>query len=165
MPTLKHFQPGRCAGAAFNWDAMGSAGRSDELEPLLVEQLAYYRAIAAEYEDYAIPGPGRSELVAALDSFRPAGRVLELACGIGVWTELLLRHATRVTAVDASPEMLAIASARVRDERVRFMGARPSLRRRLLRLLALTRAARALRVFLVTRFRLPGNRWARVFCR
>src|SRR5204862_1615704 len=123
MPTLKHFQPGRCAGAAFNWDAMGSAGRSDELEPLLVEQLAYCRAIAAEYEDYAIPVPWRSELVAALDSSRPAGRVLELACGIGVWTELLLRHATRVTAVDASPEMLAIASARVRDERVRFIQA------------------------------------------
>jgi 2-polyprenyl-3-methyl-5-hydroxy-6-metoxy-1,4-benzoquinol methylase len=108
---------------AFNWDAIVSAGRSDELEPLLVEQLAYYRAIAAEYDDYAIPGPGRCELVAALDSFRPAGRVLELACGIGVWTELLLRHATSVTAVDASPEMLAIASARVSDERVRFIQA------------------------------------------
>jgi len=99
-------------------------GRADELEPLLVEQLAYYRAVAAEYEDYAIPGPGGSEVVAALDCFRPAGRVLELACGIGVWTELLLRHATSVTAVDASPEMLAIASARVSDERSR--SAKPS---------------------------------------
>ena len=108
---------------AFNPEAMGSAGRSDELEPLLVEQLAYYRAIAAEYEDHAIPGPGGDELVAALDSFRPAGRVLELACGLGVWTAQLLRHATSVTAVDASPEMLAIASARVSDERVRFIQA------------------------------------------
>jgi demethylmenaquinone methyltransferase/2-methoxy-6-polyprenyl-1,4-benzoquinol methylase len=100
-----------------------SAGRSGELEALLVEQLAYYRAIAAEYEDYTIPGPGRSELVAALDCFRPAGHVLELACGTGEWTQLLLRHATSVTAVDASPEMLAIASARVSDERVRFVQA------------------------------------------
>jgi len=38
-----------------------------------------------------------------------------------MWTELLLRHATSITAVDASPEMLAIASARVGDERVRFI--------------------------------------------
>jgi SAM-dependent methyltransferase len=102
---------------------MGSAGRFDELEPLLVEQLAYYRAVAAEYDDHAIPGPGGSEVIAALDSFRPSGRVLELACGTGAWTELLLRHATCVTAVDASPEMLAIASARVSDERVRFIEA------------------------------------------
>jgi SAM-dependent methyltransferase len=104
-------------------DAIGPAGRSDELEPLLAEQVAYYRAIAAEYQDHAIAGPGRSELVAALDSFRPTGCVLELACGPGVWTEQLLRHATSVTAVDASPEMLAIASARVTDERVRFIQA------------------------------------------
>jgi demethylmenaquinone methyltransferase/2-methoxy-6-polyprenyl-1,4-benzoquinol methylase len=99
------------------------SGRADELEPLLVEQLAYYRAVAGEYEDYAIPGPGGSELIAALESFRPSGRVLELACGTGVWTELLLRHATSVTAVDASAEMLAIASARVGDDRARFIQA------------------------------------------
>jgi SAM-dependent methyltransferase len=98
-------------------------GNPDELEPLLVEQLAYYRAIAAEYEDHTIPGPGGSELIAALNCFRPSGLVLELACGIGVWTELLVRHATSVTAVDASPEMLAIASARVSGERVRFIQA------------------------------------------
>lgn len=97
--------------------------RPDELEPLLVEQLAYYRAIAGEYEDHTIPGPGRSELIAALNCFRPSGPVLELACGTGGWTELLLRHATSVTAVDASPEMLAIASARLSDERVRFIEA------------------------------------------
>jgi SAM-dependent methyltransferase len=107
----------------FNSDAMGSPSKFDELEPLLVEQLAYYRAIAGEYEDHAIPGPGGSEVVVALDSFRSAGRVLELACGTGAWTERLLRHATSVTAVDASPEMLAIASARVSDERVRFIQA------------------------------------------
>jgi SAM-dependent methyltransferase len=115
--------PLRYGGVPFNSDAMEPAGRSDELGPLLAEQVAYYRAIAAEYEDHAIPGPGGAELVAALDSFRPTGRVLELACGLGVWTAQLLRHATSVTAVDASPEMLAIASARVSDERVRFIPA------------------------------------------
>jgi len=49
--------------------------------------------------------------------------VLELACGPGTWTSQLLRHATDVTAVDASPEMLAIAAARVGDDRVRFIQA------------------------------------------
>ena len=49
--------------------------------------------------------------------------MLELACGPGVWTGQLLRHATEVTAIDASPEMLAIAAARVGDERVRFIQA------------------------------------------
>jgi trans-aconitate methyltransferase len=101
----------------------GPGGRSDDLEPLLAEQLAYYRALAAEYGDHAITGPGGSELIPALDAFGPTGCVLELACGPGVWTAHLLRHATSVTAVDASPEMLAIASARVSDERARFIQA------------------------------------------
>jgi trans-aconitate methyltransferase len=101
---------------------MRPAGRSDD-EPLLAEQVAYYRALASEYHDHAIRGPGGSELVTALDLFRPTGCVLELACGTGVWTQQLLRHATSVTAVDAAPEMLAIASARVRDGRVRFVEA------------------------------------------
>ena len=41
--------------------------------------------------------------------------MLELACGPGTWTPHLLRHATRLTAVDASPEMLAIAARRTGD--------------------------------------------------
>ncbi|MDQ3822204.1 MAG: class I SAM-dependent methyltransferase [Actinomycetota bacterium] len=96
---------------------------SDAHDPLLAEQIAYYRAIAPEYEDHAIPGPGEDELVAALDAFRPTGDVLELACGPGAWTEHLLRHATSLTAVDAAPEMLARAKARVGHDRVRFVQA------------------------------------------
>ncbi len=40
-----------------------------------------------------------------------------------MWTGQLLRFATDVTAVDASAEMLALAAARVGDERVRFVQA------------------------------------------
>jgi demethylmenaquinone methyltransferase/2-methoxy-6-polyprenyl-1,4-benzoquinol methylase len=95
--------------------------RHDEGGSLLAEQIAYYRAIAPEYEDHAIPGPGEDELIAAIDAFRPTGDVLELACGPGAWTERLLRYATSVTAVDAAPEMLARAKARVGENRVRFL--------------------------------------------
>jgi SAM-dependent methyltransferase len=77
------------------------------------EQLAYYRAVANEYEDHQIDVPGQDELLSAIDAFRPTGDVLELACGPGVWTEKLLRSASNVTAVDGSPEMLERARLRV----------------------------------------------------
>ena len=96
----------------------------DGLEGLLAEQISYYRARAPEYETGALAAPGGHELDAALDSFHPSGGVLELACGTGRWTERLLSHAESVTAVDASPEMLAIASSRIgRDQRARFVQA------------------------------------------
>jgi SAM-dependent methyltransferase len=96
----------------------------DDLDPLLAQQIAYYRAVANEYADHAIQGAaGGSELEAALDAFGPEGDVLELACGPGTWIPHLLRHATSLTAVDASPEMLAIASARFGEERLRFIHA------------------------------------------
>jgi SAM-dependent methyltransferase len=85
---------------------------ANSLDLLLAEQLGYYRAVAAEYAGHAISLPGGEELIKALDEFKPAGRVLELACGPGRWTVQLLEHADQVTAVDASPEMLAIAKER-----------------------------------------------------
>jgi SAM-dependent methyltransferase len=101
---------------------MGSTGDED-LEELLDEQVAYYRAVAPEYGDQALPFSGEAELSEALDAFRPTGSVLELACGPGTWTPQLLRHATDVTAVDRSPEMLALAAARAGEDRVRFVSA------------------------------------------
>lgn len=94
-----------------------------ENDVLLAEQIAYYRAVAPEYESLSLPGWGGPEVVAALEEFRPTGDVLELACGPGVWTGLLLRQASSLTAVDAAPEMLARAKAVVGEERVRFVQA------------------------------------------
>ena len=90
---------------------------------ILAEQLAYYRAIANEYGDYDIDVPGKDELLAAIDAFRPSGDVLELACGSGAWTQQLVRSATTVTALDAAPEMLARARARDGVASVRFIEA------------------------------------------
>jgi demethylmenaquinone methyltransferase/2-methoxy-6-polyprenyl-1,4-benzoquinol methylase len=105
-------------------------GERDELEALLAEQVAYYRAVAAEYGQSAIPDVSERELsaahretLAALAAFAPTGDVLELACGPGTWTVRLARHAATVTAVDAAPEMLAIAAANVGEEHVRFLRA------------------------------------------
>lgn len=107
-----------------------SSESSDGLELLLAEQLAYYRAVAPRYGETAIPDVGEatlraaaSELSEAIEAFGVASDVLELACGPGTWTEQLARGATSVTAVDAAPEMLAIARERIDDERVRFVQA------------------------------------------
>jgi demethylmenaquinone methyltransferase/2-methoxy-6-polyprenyl-1,4-benzoquinol methylase len=83
----------------------------DGLDRLLAEQRAYYDARAPEYDRGALLVDGGEELRAALDAFAPASDVLELACGTGVWTAPLLRHADTITAVDASPRMLAFARA------------------------------------------------------
>jgi SAM-dependent methyltransferase len=114
-------------------DHSGMSGR--EMEALLAEQVAYYSAVAPEYEDHALRYVGRSgeELVAALDDFRPEGDVLELACGPGTWTRHLVDHASHLTCVDASPEMLDIAeshfgAAGVRFERADIFTWRPSQR-------------------------------------
>lgn len=97
---------------------------ADDLDALLAEQISDYRARAPEYEAGTLDMPDGDELHAALDAFRPTGDVLELACGSGVWTKRLLRYADRITAVDSSPEMLAIAARRIEnDPRVRFIEA------------------------------------------
>lgn len=100
-----------------------SAATDDQESTLLAEQINYYRSVAGEYFDGQLNEPGIDELVAALDDFQPRGDVLELACGPGTWTPRLLRHAGTVTAVDASPEMQALARERVAGsrERVRFV--------------------------------------------
>lgn len=107
-------------GAAFIVDAMST---EPALDSLLAEQRTCYQALAPDYLTQGLDLPGGGELAEALEGFQPAGSVLELACGPGVWTSALLRHATDVTAVDASTEMLAIAAARITSSRVRFLQA------------------------------------------
>jgi trans-aconitate methyltransferase len=103
-----------------------------ELDALLAEQVAYYRALAPEYvADAGIDGvteetynAATRTFNAALESASPLGEVLELACGPGTFTSELARRATSIDALDASPEMLEIAAARTAQAtNVRFVQA------------------------------------------
>jgi demethylmenaquinone methyltransferase/2-methoxy-6-polyprenyl-1,4-benzoquinol methylase len=107
------------------------------VDELLDEQIRYYRSRAGEYDEWFLRrgrydhGPERNaqwfgevaEVARALESFRPSGRVLELACGTGWWTKRLARSADALTAVDASPEVIALNRERVKDPAVRYVGA------------------------------------------
>jgi demethylmenaquinone methyltransferase/2-methoxy-6-polyprenyl-1,4-benzoquinol methylase len=84
---------------------------NDEVEALLAEQIAYYRAHAPDY-DIAYLG---KQWDRCLDELPVTGDVLELACGTGHWTPLLAGRARSVTAIDAAPEVLALARQRVAD--------------------------------------------------
>lgn len=106
-----------------------------ETDASLAEQLAYYDARAGEYEDAYLrtgrydrdPASNRSwldeirRLRNEVEDFRPTGRILELACGTGIWTERLARFGCSITAVDASPGMLTRARARLAGAGVEFV--------------------------------------------
>jgi SAM-dependent methyltransferase len=100
---------------------------SDDTNTVLSEMQTYYRDRAGEYDEWWLR-KGRydrgaafnaewfaevAEVQAAFDSAGFTGDVLELAPGTGNWTERLARTAERVTALDASPEMIALNHARL----------------------------------------------------
>ena len=91
-------------------------------DDLLAGQLAYYRRRAGEYDVTAYPDPdaARARITRIMATLRPAGKVLEIACGTGAWTAALAEAAATVTAIDAAPEMIDIARGRVTAANVRF---------------------------------------------
>jgi SAM-dependent methyltransferase len=92
-------------------------------EALLAEQMAYYRAGAAEYDRVYAEREDLQALLAAVDGLPIVGDVLELACGTGQWTRALAARAHSVTAVDAAAEVLALARARTASPSVQFIQA------------------------------------------
>ncbi|MGP4012426.1 class I SAM-dependent methyltransferase [Streptomyces sp. 4N124] len=92
-------------------------------DALLAEQMAYYRAGAAEYDRPYAECEELKGLLAAVDDLPIAGHVLELACGTGQWTGRLAARAQSVTAVDAAAEVLALARARTASPSVEFIQA------------------------------------------
>ncbi|MGW3746246.1 class I SAM-dependent methyltransferase [Streptomyces sp. NPDC005146] len=92
-------------------------------DALLAEQMAYYRAGAAEYDRPYAEYEDLQRLLAVVDDLPIAGDVLELACGTGQWTPRLAARARSVTAVDAAPEVVALARARTASPTVQFLEA------------------------------------------
>jgi demethylmenaquinone methyltransferase/2-methoxy-6-polyprenyl-1,4-benzoquinol methylase len=107
------------------------------IDSLLQNQITYYRARASEYDEWFLR-QGRydrgSELNSqwfqeveqvrqALDQFKPTGRILELACGTGLWTQQLLSHARQITAVDVVPEVLKLNQQRLHSSKVEYVQA------------------------------------------
>jgi ubiquinone/menaquinone biosynthesis C-methylase UbiE len=95
---------------------------------ILAGQVEYYRARAAEYDRWFFRqgrydrGPAATATwFRELDEVRAAlsavpldgGRVLELAPGTGIWTQLIAARAASVVALDASAEMLERCRARL----------------------------------------------------
>ena len=104
---------------------------------LVSDQLNYYRARAAEYDEWWLRegpydlGPEANEIWRAetgaldgvLEAFQPKGKVLELAAGTGIWSKKLLPYASALTLVDGSQEMLAINRSRLRSDKVQYIEA------------------------------------------
>lgn len=104
------------------------------MDDILQHQQDYYRARAAEYDEwfYRQGRYDRGEALnrrwfdeaavvrGALHDPGPVDHALELACGTGIWTRELARVAARITALDGSPEMIAINRARLGDPRVTY---------------------------------------------
>ena len=93
-------------------------------QDILEEQIAYYRARAAEY-DATFPSDDQFATSAeatrdALRAFNPGGRVLELAAGTGQWTGLLADLADDLVATDASPEMLELNRVKHGERAIRY---------------------------------------------
>jgi 2-polyprenyl-3-methyl-5-hydroxy-6-metoxy-1,4-benzoquinol methylase len=102
---------------------------------ILQEQINYYRDRASEYDEWFFR-QGRydrgeahrqqwfeeiAEVESALFATKPAGNILELACGTGLWTQHLAPVATHLTAVDAAPEVIALNQNRVNSESVEYI--------------------------------------------
>lgn len=88
----------------------------------LADQIDYYRHRAGEYDAtaYGDVAAARNRIARLIAGMRPTGHLLEIACGTGLWTEALAELADTVTAIDAAPEVVEIASDRVRSAKVSF---------------------------------------------
>jgi len=110
---------------------------ADDPNNMLNEQISYYQARSQEYDEWFYR-QGRydrgealnrrwfsevEEVRRALHAFEPAGNVLEIACGTGLWTAQIVQHATQVTAIDAVSEVLEINRTRVRSSKVHYLQA------------------------------------------
>lgn len=91
-------------------------------DEVLADQVGYYRRRAGEYDvtAYGDVAVARGRIARLVTEMQPTGKVLEIACGTGLWTEALAGLADTVTAIDAAPEVIDIARERVTSAKVTF---------------------------------------------
>ncbi|MBR9842067.1 MAG: class I SAM-dependent methyltransferase [Rhodobacteraceae bacterium] len=75
------------------------------------ETLSVYDAQAADYAALTESEARDKQLDAFIADMPPGGHVLDLGCGPGQSSALMASHGLKVTATDASAEMIALASA------------------------------------------------------
>jgi demethylmenaquinone methyltransferase/2-methoxy-6-polyprenyl-1,4-benzoquinol methylase len=104
------------------------------MSDLLQEQIEYYRARAPEYDDWFYRRERYDQGEAhrrqwqleaqrvrdRLHSVADFDHILEMAPGTGIWTAELAQIGERVTALDASPEMININRAKLLSDRVDY---------------------------------------------
>lgn len=109
-------------------------GESEEISSILEETKEYYRQRATQFADWnrgeydggTEPDSSYLEeakiLLDAPQAENLTGGVLEIASGTGIWTEVLAKTATSVTALDSSLEMLERCRLRLGENpRVRYV--------------------------------------------
>lgn len=108
-----------------------------DVDVLLAEQCAYYRARAPEYDEWwqrtgrfdrgAESAEEWSRQIARIElglaTFAATGDVLEMAGGTGWWTQRLASTAQHLTVIDSSPETLDLNRNRVRRPDVDYITA------------------------------------------
>lgn len=104
------------------------------MSDFLQRQIEYYRARAPEYDewfyrlgrydhgkDHTQKWEHEAQIVRdQLHSQSGFGHILEMAPGTGIWTSELIKIGERVTALDASPEMIAINRAKLDSDQVDY---------------------------------------------
>ncbi len=107
------------------------------MDDIVADQISYYRARAAEYDEWwfrshrfdeEVESNARwfgevAEAEAVLAAAGPRGNALEIACGTGLWTRHLAPKVKRLLALDAAAEPLAIARTRVNAPTVTYFEA------------------------------------------
>ncbi|MBC1213834.1 class I SAM-dependent methyltransferase [Trichormus variabilis ARAD] len=101
---------------------------------ILQQQIAYYRARANEYDQwfYRIGRYDRGNelnrrwfkevgiVKQGLQQIGQADKILELACGTGIWTQELLKIGQKITAIDASEEVIEINRRKLNSPKVEY---------------------------------------------
>lgn len=102
--------------------------------PVIQQQIEYYRLRASEYDEWfyrvgrydygTVLNQQWFDEVAivqdALHQLEPVDHILELACGTGIWTQELLKLGERITAIDASAEVIELNRQKVNSPRVTY---------------------------------------------